>query len=230
MTARPPVTARLPAPVRQLALPFDHAPEYPPHDFLHGPSNEAALAWLARAADWPDGRLVVWGEPGSGKTHLLHVWAADTNALLLAGAALDWTAALAGLAPIALDDADAAPEAALLHLVNGAAELGLPLLLAGRLHPARWQFRLADLGSRLRASAEVELRAPEDELLQPLFARMLAERQLTVPAPVQAWLLRHLPRSPAALGDAAFRLDRALLASGGRITRGLAASIVKDAV
>lgn len=216
-------------PSRQLGLPFGHTPGYAAEDFFHGPSNEAALAWLARPLDWPDSRLVVWGQAGSGKTHLLHVWAAEAGATVSAGRGLDWAEALAGATPIGVDDADQAEETGLLHLFNAAAELRRPLLLTAGTAPGRWPVGLPDLSSRLRATAEVELRNPDDELLSPLFARLLAERQLAVPEAVQLWLLRRLPRSPAALSEAAAQIDRALLASGGRMTRGLAAAIVEAA-
>ncbi len=213
----------------QLALPFRHAADYGTQGYLRGPGNAAALAWLDRPDDWPDGRLIVWGEAGTGKTHLLHVWSARSGAALWAGPRLDWPAALADAAPLGVDDADSAPQDALLHLINAAAELRRPLLLTGRAPPARWPARRPDLSSRLLASASAELRGPGDEMLAALFARLLAERQLAVPDPWRRWLLRRLPRDPAALRRAAERLDQALLASGGRITRGLAASIVEPA-
>jgi len=46
---------------------------------------------------------------------------------------------------------------------------------------------------------------------------------LLVPGPVQDWLLAVLPREPAALREAAARLDRAALAAGRSVTRALAA-------
>ncbi|MDA8249733.1 MAG: chromosomal replication initiator DnaA, partial [Rhodospirillales bacterium] len=161
---------------RQLALPFSHAPLYAV-DFLQMPSNAAALAWLARPADWPQRRLALWGEGGCGKTHLLHLWAGREAAALLAGPALPRREA-APAQPLAIDDADAAPERALLHLLNAAAESGLAVLLAGRTPPARWPVALPDLASRLRATAAVEIRPAEDELLRALLARLLAERQI----------------------------------------------------
>ncbi len=54
----------------------------------------------------------------------------------------------------------------------------MPVLLAARAPPARWQFGLADLASRLRAITAVEIGPPEDTLLRILLARLLAERQL----------------------------------------------------
>ncbi len=209
---------------RQLALPFVHEPTYDPAAFLPGASNAAVLAWLD--APWPGERLALWGEPGCGKTHLLHVWAARSGAALLSGPALTGLVALPPSGGLAVDRADAAPEQPLLHLMNAAAEAGLPVLLAARNPPARWQTRLPDLASRLRAVTSVEVAMPDDAMLRVLFASLLAARQLTVPEPVQDWLRLRLPREPASLRQAAALLDQAALAAGRRVTQAMAAQVL----
>jgi chromosomal replication initiation ATPase DnaA len=211
----------------QLPLPFPHQPAYAAADFLEAPSNEAALAWLGRTADWPDHRLALWGEPGCGKTHMLRLWAGRRGAALMVGPALQGLTTLPEGGGIALDDADAtADERTLLHLLNAAREARLPVLLAARTPPARWPVRLPDLDSRLRAVTAVEIMPPEESLLRALLLRLLADRQLAVTASLQAWLLLRLPRSPAALREAVARLDQAGLAAGGAVTRPIAAGVV----
>jgi len=204
--------------IRQLALPFVHAPRLTEAEFLPSPGTRAALAWLA--AEWPGRRLALWGGPGSGKTHLLHIWATRAGAELLSGTTLRnaWP-----LGPLAIDDADLAPEAGLLHVLNAAQEAGHPVLLAARTPPARWPTGLPDLASRLRATTAVPLGAADDAFLRALLARLLSDRQLQVAAPMQDWLLAVLPRDPATLREAAARLDRAGLAAGRSVTRALAA-------
>jgi chromosomal replication initiation ATPase DnaA len=213
---------------RQLPLPFNHAPQFAAVDFLPDASNAAALAWLEREVAWPGRRLVLWGGEGSGKTHLLHRWAARTGAALLPGPGLSLGSYAPPSAPIAVDDADAAPERPLLHLLNAASEAGRRVLLAGRAPPARWGSTLPDLASRLRAALAVEIQPAGEPLLRVLLARLLAERQLTVAEPVQEWLLLRLPRTPAAVREAAARLDRAALAHGGRVTRALASTVLAE--
>ena len=215
--------------MRQLPLPFVHRPDYEPAEFLHGPGSVAASTWLAAPETWPEARLALWGTAGSGKTHLLHVWAKATSATLLHGLSLDWPMRLPGEGALGVDDAHEADETALLHVLNAAQEARRAVVLAARLPPTRWLINLPDLGSRLRATTAVEVHGAEDELLGALFARLLAERQLVVPASVQAWLLLRLPRTPSALSEAASHLDAALLACGGRINRALAERVV-DAV
>lgn len=211
---------------RQLALPFAHQTEYTAADFLAAPSNEAARTWLARTPDWPFGRLALCGPSGCGKTHLLHVWCARENAALWSGPGLRGVPALPARGGIAVDDADLAEETSLFHLINAAAEAGRALLLAGRQAPSRWAVRLPDLASRLRASTVATILPAEDSLLRALLARLLAERQLAVSEAVQDWLLLRLPRSQAAMREAAARLDRAALMTGGGATRALAGAVL----
>ena len=213
--------------MRQLALPFRHAPHFAAEDVLRGPSNSEALAWLGRTPAWPFGRLALWGGAGRGKTHLLHLWAGRAGAEMQQGPLLRGTASADRLAAgaLAVDDADAADEAALLHALNAAAEQGRPVLLAGREAPARWRVRLPDLASRLCATAAVELRAPDDAMLRALLARLLSDRQLLVPDAVQDALLARLPRTAGAVREAVCRLDRTALAAGGPVTRALALQV-----
>jgi chromosomal replication initiation ATPase DnaA len=199
---------------------------YVPQDFLLAAANAQACAWLDTPQDWPGARLALYGEEGTGKTHLLHLYAARRNAVFLSGSAVRDFLDLPKAA-IVIDDADTAPDAeSLLHLLNAAAERGLPVLLAARTPPARWSTCLPDLQSRLRATTAVELGQPDEALLRSLLARLIADRQLRVDEPVQDYLLARLPRTGAAMREAAARLDRASLAAGKRVSRRIAAEVL----
>ena len=215
-------------PSGQLPLPIFRGPRFAEADFRLASSNAEAWTWLRRTDEWPNHRLALWGEAGRGKSHLLHIWAARTGAEICLGPELSGLVAAPTIG-VALDDADAmAEETALLHLLNAAGEAGLSVLLSARLPPARWPVRLADLASRLRAITAVEIGPPEDHLLRSLLARLLADRQLRLPETVQDWLVRRLPRSAAAMGDAVERLDAAALDRQRNITARFAAEVLQD--
>lgn len=220
----------------QIALPFAYRPRFGRSDFVAAPSNAAARGWVLDAEAvwrWPEGRMALWGEGGTGKTHLLSVWAARHGAPVVEGSRLNERDVAdlfseGGFRALALDNADRVREEAdLLHLVNLVRERRMALLMAGRAAPARWPVRLPDLASRLRATASVPIGQAEEDLLRRLFLRLLAERQMVVAQPVTEWVLRRLPRNAGAIREMAARLDQAALASGEKVTRALAASVLE---
>ena len=211
----------------QLALRFPYRPALTAVDVLVHPGNALAMDFLAATATWPERRLSIWGGQGTGKTHLLHIWAAEQGAEIVSGASL--TEPFWPESAVALDDADMAPaEEVLLHLLNAAAEAARPVLLTSSRPLARLRTRLPDLASRLRAIAAAGIEPGDDAFLAALFARLLADRQLSVKLDVQRWLLARLPRAPAALREAVARLDEETLAAKSPVTRPLAAAALAD--
>ncbi len=213
--------------ISQLPLPFQHQPRFDASDFIEASSNQAALTWLT--TDWPERRLAVFGSKGCGKSHLLHTWAQRTGAVLLSGHALTDLDCVPQGGALALDNADVVRDETLLfHFLNTAADRRLPVLLSGRTAPSRWPVHLPDLSSRLRAITAVEVGQPDDDLLEALLIKLMADRQLVISQAVQKWLLLRLPRSPAVLRETVARLDQESLVSGLAITRRLAARVLDE--
>lgn len=211
----------------QLPLAFPHLPSLAEADFLPHEGTALALEFLARTPTWPDLRLALWGAPAAGKTHLLHIWAREQGATVVAGARLAEPFWPEGA--VAIDDADqVGAEPALLHLLNAAAEAKRPVLLAARTPLARTGVRLPDLASRLRAITAVEIGPPDDAFLAALFGRLLAERQLRVAPWLQARILTRLPRTPSSIQRAVARLDYATLAAKSAVTPSLARAALSE--
>ncbi len=220
----------------QTAFAFTHRPRFDETGFVAAKSNAAARAWLFSddaVHGWSEGRLLLWGGPGRGKTHLLRAWAERHSASVVeCEAGLPDAAALIEPEPAALA-LDSLPteridELALLRIVNMARERRIPLLLAARLPPARWRVSLPDLCSRLRATMTVELKPAEDTLLLRLMLRLLAERQLVVSRAITEWLLHRLPREARAVQEAVARIDAKMLTSGAPLDRVAAACVLAD--
>jgi DnaA regulatory inactivator Hda len=213
----------------QLPLDLGFRPALGRADFLIAPCNAAAVAWIDRWPEWPAPALALWGPAGSGKTHLLEVWRARSQATAIMPRALSSTALpdlLGGARAVAIDDAHSADEEALLHLYNMLAERQGHLLLAARDPPARWTIRLADLRSRLLAAPAVAVEAPDDALLGAVLVKLFADRQLRIGEDVIAYLLPRIERSFAAAQDIVAALDHAALAGQRAVTVPLARDIV----
>jgi chromosomal replication initiation ATPase DnaA len=201
-------------------------------DFLPAPSNAAALAAIDNPGGWVNARLVLAGPPGSGKTHLAHVWAAAAGATVAPAAHLTTEQVpRLGAAPLALDGADAlagdpAGETALFHLINHMAAGGVPLLLTAGAAPAAWGVVLPDLASRLAASSVALLTQPDDVLLGAVMVKLFADRQVHVDPRVIEWLIPRMPRSLEAARAIVRALDRRALAARRAIDTEMARAVL----
>ncbi|MCC5962461.1 MAG: chromosomal replication initiator DnaA [Rhodobacteraceae bacterium] len=202
-------------------------------DFVTAPCNAAALAML-EGDDWPQGKLVLTGPQGAGKTHLLHIWAARRDALLLDGTTLGAAdpAHLAARGAVAIDGAaqvagDPRAERALFHLHNMLAAGGGHLLLAARAPVRDWGIALPDLASRLLAAAHVTLGAPDDALLAAVLDKLFADRQLTIPDTLIPYLLARMTRSLAAAQMLVARLDAESIARKKPVSLRLAGEVLQ---
>ncbi|MFC7705320.1 chromosomal replication initiator DnaA [Plastorhodobacter daqingensis] len=205
-------------------------------DFFISPANALAVATVGDWGNWPQGKLVLVGPEGAGKTHLANIWASETGAMILHAEDLADTSAdaLAIWGRIVIEDAhliagDHAAEVTLFHLHNMVlAQAGL-LLLTAQSAPNRWPLGLPDLASRLQATAVATLTAPDDALLSAVLVKLFADRQITVPPSLIPWLVARIERSFSAARDIVDRLDRHALAQGRPVSRALAAELLDSA-
>lgn len=200
-----------------------------PEDFFVSEANADAHALVAGGLRWPEGRLVLVGPKGSGKSHLAGVWAEGAGAARLEARDLARAGAEGPLPPegasLLVEDMERLPrdaEVAMLHLHNHVLATGGRLLLTADRPPAFWSVRLPDLRSRVEAALVARLDPPDDALLEALLAKQFADRQL-YPAPeVLAHVARRIERSHAAAAAAVALIDRAGLRAGREITLALA--------
>lgn len=213
---------------RQLPLALGHETGYARHDLVASPANVPALSLLDRWPDWPSRVVALVGPPGSGKTHIGKAWVEISCATRLDREALAEAATRDG--PFWVDGIDDGPvdETALFHLINLVRERPTHLLMTARRHPGQWGVALPDLASRLKAATLTEIAEPDDALLSGVMAKLFADRQVSVDPLVVQYLVRRIERSLDTAIRVVDRLDRTALEQKARITRALAAEVVRD--
>jgi len=188
-----------------------------------------AVARLDDVSTWPNGKLVLVGPEGSGKTHLGHVWAEAVRAAVADVGALPGMVVPEITTPMVLEvpaSMTAEEEEALFHFHNHMVAQQHPFLLLARTPPAQWPIKLPDLKSRMEATDSVRIAAPDDALLSAVLVKQFADRQLEVAPNVIAYLTRHMPRSFADAERVVAELDKAALAEGRAVTRPLAKRVL----
>ena len=203
-------------------------------DFLITGANRDALAMLDAPERWPQGRLMLIGGPGAGKSHLAGFWADEHGAQIVQG----WT-----LNPGHVDElipqggaavvedgheigGNAAAEQGLFHLWNlTGARQGL-LLITAPTPPRDWGIVLPDLRSRLDTAAQAVLPPPDEALLPAVLVKLFTDRQIQVAPEVIDWLALRMDRDLDLARRLVAAMDRESLADRRAITRRLAAELL----
>jgi DnaA-homolog protein len=201
--------------MRQLALGISPPPDPTFENFVTGANAEL----VARLRELVDGRLAesvfyLWGEAGSGRSHLLAA------------------AARAATRPLAVADdverLDETAQHALFRCINEARESGGAVLAAGNAAPAQLPLR-DDLRSRLAWGLVYQLR-PLTDAERARYLQAEAERRgIRLDDEVIRYLLNHVRRDLPSLGAILDTLDRLSLERGRPVTLPLAREALKAA-
>jgi len=189
-------------------------------DFFVSDANAAAVAGIDGWRDWPGAKMLLVGPRGAGKTHLAHVFAAQTGARILSAADLPMAdpATEAEAKALVVEDADTLAgdlpaEEALFHLHNAAAARGTALLVTAAAAPQRWGLRLPDLQSRMQQAGQLTLAAPDDALVTAVLIKLAADRQMALTPALLAYILPRIDRSLAFVQAFVAALDAEALAA-----------------
>jgi chromosomal replication initiation ATPase DnaA len=174
-------------------------PGFAPDSYVDSTQNARARAALERWQTWPGGVFCVFGESGSGKSHLGSMWAGRAGAPIVAGASFDLmvlTSITTNGAPLAvIDNADQCDETALFALLTHLESSGGAVLLIAQTPPGAWPFALPDLKSRLNAVVCEALSPPEPELLAQMIIRHAAARGFKIDEAAATYLANRIPRT-----------------------------------
>lgn len=214
----------------QLTFDLPVRPALGREDFFVSPANALAVTTLDQPELWPNGKLLLIGPEGAGKTHLAMVFAGRTGAQVIGAGDLA-EADLPEAAALVIENADTvagdtAAETALFHLHNHMTGRGGLLLLTAARAPRDWGLTLPDLQSRMEATATATLMPPDDALLGAVLVKLFADRQLQVAPGFIRWLVRRIDRSFATARAIVAALDAEALATKRPINSTLAATLL----
>jgi DnaA family protein len=220
--------------LQQIPLAIGPDPIQSLQSYLPGP-NAAAHAHLATLV-WPTSPVYLWGESGTGKTHLLRAMALRCHAVGQQAGWFDpadrtpWTLSPAWAMVLidrceALDDA--AQQAAFSSFVEAQAN-GVQVIAAGRLPPVDLPLR-EDLRTRLGWGHVFALQPLPEAQTRAAFRREADHRGIFISDEVMGYLMTRFDRDMKSLMELLDRLDDYSLVRGRPITVPLVKTVCAEA-
>ena len=213
---------------------FDFATrEYPDFDKFLGTSNGELLHVLRQQCN---PFIYVWGQEGSGKSHLLQAWVAQAllaghEAAYIDATTMQLTDAVFETEYLAIDQIDQLndDEQSLLFSIfnrvrNGGKGL---LLLSANVPPPQLVIR-EDLRTRMGYCLVYDVKPLTDQEKVDALVSMAAARQLVINADIFIYLLNHWRRDMDSLVTMVQKLDDYSLMTGRRITLPLLKQLLED--
>lgn len=189
--------------MRQIALPLDELRSGRAASLIITDANAMAFAALGNSAGWHGHCAILTGPPRSGKSLMASYFATQTGGTVL-------------------DDAERAGEQTLFNAWNRAQENKLPLLLVSRWAPGEWNIELPDLRSRLGSATLLAIDAPDDELVEQLLQKHLADRGAAISTDALSYVAKRIERSYAAIEQFARNANALALAENAPVNLVLA--------
>ncbi len=215
---------------RQLVFDIAPTPSFAAEDYVSGTANLAALE-LVQGLAWPTPVGILIGEPGSGKTHLAHVFADRWERVVWSEAdnIPDLQTPAGPAQAVVLDGLESrvgGNEDAVFHTLEAARASQCPVLVTSTKAPEMLGLSRPDTVSRLRAGVRASIEMPDQGLFLAIAVKQFTDRQLMVDPAVADYLLQRMERSYANLQRLIALIDEQSLAAGRSITKPLARDVL----
>lgn len=209
--------------LKQYPITFPSMESFRDEDFVVTPLNEGDVSHILSLDSWSSSCLIIFGEAGAGKTHLLNMWGRKHNAVKV-DRACDIGALLGSEnQSFAVDSienwiGDETSEHMLFHLYNHCKLNDLSLLLTSEKKLVDYNFIKADLSSRLKSADYVILEKPDDIQLKAILVKLFSDHQLQADIGVVDYIVNRCERSIDSLRKLVYVIDHNSLAEKRRIT------------
>lgn len=222
----------------QLALNFPHRPSLGREDFLVTACNKEAVKLVESWPNWPYFAICIYGDESSGKTHLANVFANNVSHLTNYPYRIPFIKAssitMTNFRPLfaqhqclVIEDLnEKINQEALFHLYNLYRDEGGNIMFTAEQAPARLNFALPDLRSRMNIVPAVKIGEPDDELLSALLVKLFSDRQITPTPELISFIINNMQRSFSYAKKLVAEIDLISLSK----KRAITINIVKEAI
>ena len=215
----------------QLTFKFPFTKRYYEQDFFVSSNNFSAFQLIDSWPNWPGKLLNIFGENGSGKTHLSKILEKKINKTKLIKAKninnqiID---NLNNLDCLIIDEFENNIEENLFYsILNHSKQLDNYILINSSTSLKNNSFNLKDLRSRINSFIFIGIELPTDDLLKVIIAKILSDKQINISPKSTDFIINNVERSYKKMFKFLKDLDELSLSTGKSININLIKKVLK---
>ena len=183
----------------QLTFKFPFSKKYYEQDFFVSSNNFSAYKLIDSWPNWSGKWLNIFGESGSGKTHLSKILEKKIkktkmiNAENIDNKTIEY---LSGLDCLIIENfKNNIDENLLYSILNQSKQLDNFLLINSRISIKNYDLKLKDLKSRLNSFVFIGIDLPNDDLLKVMITKSLSDKQISISPKLSDYIINNVERS-----------------------------------
>ncbi len=185
--------------MNQLIFKFPFAKKYYEQDFFVSSNNFSAYKLVESWPTWPGKWLNIFGATGSGKTHLSKILEKKIKrsklikALDINNQIID---ELNSIDCLIIDNFENNIDEKLFYsILNQSKQLENYILINSNLPMKNFDFKLADLKSRINSFLYIGIELPTDDLLKVIISKTLSDKQINISPKLSEYIINNVERS-----------------------------------
>ena len=215
----------------QLTFKFPFSKKYYEQDFFVSSNNFSAYKLIESWPTWPGKWLNIFGDSGSGKTHLAKIMEKKIDKVKLVGAKninSKTVQDLNNLDCLIIDGFKNNIEEKLLYsILNQSKQLDNYVLMNSISSIKNINFKLNDLVSRINSFLYIGIELPTDDLLKVIISKTLSDKQIRVNPKISDYIINNVERSYEKMFKFLKDVDELSLSTGKSININLIKKILK---
>jgi len=202
----------------QLIFKFPFKTEYYKQDFYVSTNNFSAYKLIESWPNWSGKWLNVFGDTGSGKTHLTKILEKKiNNAKLLSSKEVNnkFLTTLENFECVIIDDFKNDIDHKILYsLLNQSKQLEKYILINSVKPLKDFQFQTKDLKSRINSFLSIGIELPTDDLLKVIIMKSFSDKQVSLDPKLCDYIIKNVERSYEKMIKFLKDIDELSLSSG----------------
>ena len=202
----------------QLIFKFPFKTEYYKQDFYVSSNNFSAYKLIESWPNWPSKWLNVFGESGSGKTHLTKILEKKIkNAKIFIEKDINDNIIplLENFECIIIDDFKNNIDQKILYsLLNQSKQIEKYILINSLIPLKNFEFQTKDLRSRINSFLSMGINLPTDDLLKVIIMKSFSDKQVSLDSKLCDYIIKNVERSYEKIDKFLKDVDELSLSSG----------------